>query len=293
MEQLFYFEHSQILAQKLSKATHIPLGAFDYRRFPDDESYIRVQTDVTGKRVGVVCGLEYPDMKLIPLYFLVKTLKELGVSHVTLISPYLSYMRQDKRFQPGEAITSNYFASLLSEFVDELITIDPHLHRHHNLSEIYTIPTHLLHAAPLVSEWIKNTVSNPIIVGPDGESEQWVSDVASMADCPYVVLEKVRHGDRNVEITFPQLERYRSYTPVLVDDIISTARTMIKTVTHLNSLQLAPPVCIGVHGLFSGDAFDALKQSGVGDIVTTTAIPHTSNKIDITPLITSCLEEKS
>lgn len=292
MDLLFYFEHSKTVAQQLSKRLSLSLSQFEYRRFPDDESYVRIQADVSGKSVGVVCGLEYPDMKVIPLYFLVKTLKELGASHVTLIAPYLSYMRQDKRFKSGEAITSNYFADFLSFFIDELVTIDPHLHRHHDLSEIYTIPSHVLHAAPVISKWIQTSVEHPVIVGPDSESEQWVSEVASMVGCPHVVLEKVRHGDRDISITFPQLDMYRTHTPVLVDDIISTAHTMIKTVTHLNGLNLAAPMCIGVHGIFAGDAFEALQKSGAGSIVTTTAIEHPSNQIDIAPLISECLKKK-
>lgn len=285
MDILFSFEHSQSIADALASLLNIPQGQVAYRRFPDQESYLKVQTDVTQKRVGVVCGLENPDLKLMPLYFLIKTLKDLGADHVTLIAPYLSYMRQDKRFHPGEAVTSKYFAQLLSGFVDTLITIDPHLHRYTRLSEIYTIPTQVIHAAPLLATWIKTTIERPVIVGPDSESEQWVSDVATMANCPYVVLEKVRHSDTDVDVHFPQIERYRAYTPVLVDDIISTARTMIETVTQLRALHFVSPVCIGVHGIFAGDAYEQLQKSGAGKIVTTNAIKHPSNQVDIAPLI--------
>lgn len=82
----------------------------------------------------MICTLNQPDTKLLPLYFLSQTAKELGGKSTAIVAPYLAYMRQDKRFQAGEGITSTYFAKLISSFADFLITIDPHLHRRSTLS---------------------------------------------------------------------------------------------------------------------------------------------------------------
>jgi ribose-phosphate pyrophosphokinase len=101
-------------------------------------------------------------------------------------------MRQDSIFNPGEGVTSNYFAHLVSGFVDSLITIDPH-HRIKSLSEIYSIPTKVSHAANHISAWIKKNIVSPILIGPDAESEQWVSEVAKMPRPP-IILTKIRHA---------------------------------------------------------------------------------------------------
>ena len=202
-----------------------------------------------------------------------------------LVVPYLAYMRQDRRFQPGEAITSTYFARTLDRWFDWLVTIDPHLHRRGSLSEIYSIPATVLHAAPSISTWIKDTIRRPVLIGPDSESEQWVAAVADDVGAPFVVLEKTRRGDRDVEVSVPQVERWRDHTPVLVDDIISTARTMIQTAGHLKAAGLAPPICIGVHAVFAEDAYEALHAEA-GQIVTCNTIPHASNAINIMDLLT-------
>ena len=131
----------------------------------------------------LVCTLGRPNEKIMPLYFLAKTLRSLEASNITLIAPYLPYMRQDKIFNQGEGLSSRFFASLLSSFLDEIITIDPHLHRLHSMSQIYSIPVRVRHAAAYISEWIKVNVADALIVGPDEESEQWVSDIASLAVC--------------------------------------------------------------------------------------------------------------
>tara|TARA_R110002072_G_scaffold166080_1_gene319302 strand:+ start:10328 stop:11215 length:888 start_codon:yes stop_codon:yes gene_type:complete len=282
---IFALPGNELLTKKLAVGLDAEVGETSIRQFPDGETYLQIKSDVKDKKVILVCTLHQPDEKLLPLYFLSKTAIDLGAKCTCLIAPYLAYMRQDRRFHEGEAITSEYFGALLSQFAETLVTVDPHLHRRSSLSEIYSIPSQVMHAANHISDWIKNNVENPILVGPDSESEQWVSDVAKTAGAPFMVLEKIRHGDKDVEVSVPNVENYKNHTPVLVDDIISSARTMIETVKHLNKAGMNAPICIGIHGVFGGNAYQELQKSGVADIVTCNTIPHPSNKIDVSDLL--------
>jgi len=282
---LFALPGNEDLTKKIAKQLNAEVGETLIRKFPDGETYVQIKSDVKDKKVILVCTLHQPDEKLLPLYFLSKTAIDLGAKCTCLIAPYLAYMRQDRRFHEGEAITSEYFGTLLSQFTETLVTIDPHLHRRSSLSEIYSISSKVMHAANHIADWIKNNVENPVLVGPDSESEQWVSEVAKNAGAPFMVLEKIRHGDKDVEVSVPNVENYKNHTPVLVDDIISSARTMIETVQHLNKAGMNPPICIGIHGVFGGNAYQELQKSGVADIVTCNTIPHPSNKIDISDLL--------
>lgn len=275
---------NETLAHTLAKKLEAELGKITYRHFPDGESYLRIESEVKNKKVVLVCTLDRPDEKLLPLFFLSHLAKDQGANCTCLVVPYLAYMRQDKVFQTGEGITSKYFANLISNFADSLITIDPHLHRISRLSEIYHIPTEVVHADYHISHWIKKHIKLPVLVGPDSESEQWVSKVAQEAGAPFLVLEKTRHGDRDVEVSVPQVEAYHNHTPVLVDDIISTARTMIETVGHLKKAGLQAPVCIGVHAVFADNAYQELLNSGVERVITCNTIPHESNAIDLSEL---------
>jgi len=282
---IFALPGNESLAKNIANAIHAEEGQVIIREFPDGETYIRVLSDVKNRKIVLVCTLIDPNKKMLPLYFLSKTIKSLGAMSVCLVTPYLSYMRQDKVFISGEGVTSEYFASLISGFVDKLITIDPHLHRRKNMNEIYTIPSEILHTSLLISSYIRKHIKDPILIGPDVESKQWVSVIAEKANAPFIILEKTRHGDKNVSVTFPSIEKFKDHTPVLVDDIISTARTMIETVKHLKKTNMKPPVCIGVHAVFSDNSYESLKDSGVGQIITCNTIEHESNKIDITKLI--------
>ncbi|MCK4499243.1 ribose-phosphate pyrophosphokinase [Candidatus Babeliales bacterium] len=292
MPILFAFPKYETLAKAL-ESPDFSHGNLSIKHFPDGESLVTLQTDVKDKDVILVCGLDDADQKMAPLLFFTKTARELGAKSIGLVTPYLGYMRQDKRFNPGETVSSNIFAKFLSSLFDWLLTADPHLHRHESLDEIFTVPTTTLHASALLAAWIKKHIKKPIVIGPDEESRQWVQDVAQQADIPFVVLKKVRHGDKNVEITVPDIETYQDHTPVLVDDIISTAQTMIETIKHLNSLKTKPPICLGIHAVFAHDAYAKLKNSGVAEIVTTNTISHETNKIDVAPLFAQALEHKT
>jgi ribose-phosphate pyrophosphokinase len=274
------------LAAALADTMPAEAGRLSVRRFPDGETYVRLLSSPANRRVVLACGLEHPDEKCTGLYFAASTARELGARSVGLVAPYLAYMRQDARFNEGEAIASRVFAGWLSGAVDWLVTLDPHLHRHATLSEIYAIPTAVASSTAAISRWIGANVRAPLVIGPDAESVQWVSAVAAGAACPYMVLQKTRHGDRDVEIALPAIaQAWRERTPVLVDDIVSTARTMATAVAHLRAENMPAPVCIGVHALFCGDALQALHAAGAGQVVTCNSIAHATNAIDVLPEI--------
>lgn len=273
------------LLEPLAKKMGFDVGNLILKNYPDNETYIRFETNVQNRDLIILNSLDRPNDKIVPLLLTAETARDLGAASVGLIAPYLAYMRQDKRFQAGEGITSIYFASLLSQYFDWLVTVDPHLHRHHTLNEIYSIPTTVLHASSPIVKWIKKHVERPILIGPDIESEQWVKDIALKANAPYLILKKTRHGDRAVDISKPAIEPFINHTPVLIDDIISTAQTMIVTIHHLKQLKMKPPVCVGVHAVFSDNAYDELHNTGVGQIITSNSIPHPSNQIDLSSLL--------
>ena len=302
MPIIFAFPGYELLTDRIVTSykkdqTDCQLGDCTIHSFPDNESLVTIHTDVANKDIILVCGLDDADSKAMPLLFFTKLARELGAQRITLCTPYLGYMRQDTRFKQGQAITSAIFAKFVSSLVDRLITVDPHLHRYPSLDKIYTIPTTVVHAAPEIGKWIEANVEKPLIIGPDEESIQWVQAVAASAQAPFLVLKKIRHGDADVEISLPYIESYQDNTPVLVDDIISTAQTMIKTVEHLSKAKwikstrrMNPPVCIGIHAIFAGDSYANLQRAGVAKIVTTNTILHETNEIDISSLVSKALK---
>ena len=280
----------EAFAVRLAAAGGWPSGALERRRFPDGESYVRLLSDVRDCVVEIVCTLASPDDAFLPLIFAADAVRDLGARKVNLVAPYLAYMRQDRRFSAGEAITSRSFARLISATFDRLTTVDPHLHRYRELSDLYAIESQALSAATPLAGWIAAEVPDPLLIGPDEESEQWVSAVARQVGAPWVVLRKIRRGDREVEIALPDLSGFRDRSPVLIDDVASSGRTMIEAARQLPAHGLARPVCAVVHGLFAGDAWAGL--AAVADrVVSTDTVPHPSNAITVAPLVARAIAE--
>jgi ribose-phosphate pyrophosphokinase len=203
-------------------------------------------------------------------------------------------MRQDAVIQDGEAVTARSFAKIISRSFDWLVTIDPHLHRIHRLSEIYSIPARVLHTAPLLGQWIAKNVDRPFIVGPDDESRQWADDIAAAARAPAVVLNKTRRGDAQVSVRLPDdLDQFQGRVPVLVDDIISTGTTMAATVSQLLDRGFPAPLCVAVHAVFSPGAVDAIEAAGARCVVSTNTIAHITNRLDVTPLLASAVSRQT
>lgn len=280
---------NETFARHLAEAGGWELGELETRRFPDGETYVRILSDVTDKAVDIVCTLARPDEGFLRLVFAADAARALGARQVTLIAPYLSYMRQDRRFQPGEAVTSKTFARLISTTFDRLVTVDPHLHRYSALSALYTIPADALHAAPLLADWIAAEIDRPLLIGPDEESEQWVSAIAARIGAPHAVLRKIRHGDRRVEVDVPDLSEWRGRRPVLVDDIASSGHTLIEAARKIPLQGFARPVVAVVHGIFAEDSHERLKDLAE-QIISCDSVPHESNAIALAPLIADALD---
>lgn len=258
-----------------------PLLPLQTRRFPDGELYLRVDAPVQGARVVLVAQPQPPDPAALGLRFLADALRELGAAQVGGVLPYLPYMRQDTRFRPGEAVTSRSFARFVSQSVDWLVTVDPHLHRHASLDEIYTIASRVVPSAPAIAAWVREQVSRPVIVGPDSESRQWVQEVADRVGCPWRVFEKRRLGDREVVLQAPDFAGLQGCAPVLLDDIVSSGHTLAEAARCLAAAGLDKPRCIVVHGLFAPGARELLEQAGAGAVITCNTLPVPGPQIDV------------
>lgn len=274
---------AQAFAARLAACLPYETGELEIHRFPDGESCPRFPAGVAGRDVLLVAALDRPDEKFMALYLAAGVARELGARSVGLVAPYLPYMRQDAIFAPGQGVTARHFARLVSGCCDYMVTVDPHLHRIHSLDEVYSIATEVVPAAPAIAAWIAANVAQPVVVGPDEESGQWVAQVAALAGCPSTVLSKVRSGDRAVAVSAPAAQLLAGRTPVLVDDIVSTARTMIAASGQLQRVGGNAPVYVGVHALFADDAYAALQAAGPGRIVTCNTVAHASNGIDVAP----------
>lgn len=285
--------NSIFLAQRLAKSLKVKFSPLNISSFPDGDIYLKFNTQLNKQNVVIVNSFQPESNKaLFNIIFAAQTAKDLGAKKVILIAPYLAYMRQDKRFNPGEAISSRIMAKLLNSSIDKIITIDPHLHRYKSLKDIFTIPATKLTTNPLIAHYVKKNIPNSLIMGPDWESYQWAEDIAKEIKVKNTVLAKTRYSSRHVSVEMKDSLSLKNKNVVIVDDIISTGHTMIEAAKKAKQEGAKSIIAIGVHGLFVENALDKMKKH-FNQIITTNCIEHKTNKIDILPLLVEELKHES
>ena len=289
---LFSLEPDLPLFTPLLEGLGSAVGAIEMRQFPDGETYLRVLSPVRDRHCILLANLSQPDRKILPLLFLAGALRQQGATSVGIVAPYLSYMRQDKAFQPGEVVTSRIFARLISAAADWLVTVDPHLHRYHSLDEIYSIPARALSGMPALRDWIGKQQGTLLMVGPDAESRQWVATLAQESGYPFIVGEKQRHGDRSVRVSLPQEQPIAQSTAVIVDDIVSSGHTVVETIAALKAAGAQRIICAAVHGVFAEDADEKIRQAGADRLAVSNSIPGPHCAFDLSPVLIPAIEKQ-
>lgn len=287
---LLGFSDYQPQGEALAKALNIPFALVDVHRFPDGESKVTLPEHLPDK--VIFCrSLDHPNDKLIELMLAARSAREQDVKHLTLVAPYLCYMRQDIAFHPGEAVSQQIIGRFLAELFDKVVTVDPHLHRIDRLEQ--AIPGReaiALGTAGVMGAFLRHNTTSPLLVGPDGESEQWVRAIAEPAGLDYAVATKERLGDRQVRISLPEHD-YHQHEVILIDDMISTGRTLINVARQLKRQGAGVTHCLVTHALFSDDVTQALHEAGIEQIWSTDSIRHPSNAIALAPLLAEALKK--
>ena len=285
---LLAFADESPLAHALAREMDCELAFIETHRFPDGEIKLRLPPTLP-PRVVVLRGLQQPNDRLVQLLLAGRTARELGACHLTLASPYLAYMRQDAAFRAGEVVSQRHVGDFLASVVDRVVTVDPHLHRVHGLDEVLPGTTATaLTAAPAIGAFLKRRTPRAVLVGPDEESAQWVRLAAGAAGLPWTVARKVRRGDRRVAIALPDVD-FRGRHVVLVDDLISTGRTLAVAARALVGAGATRVDVAATHALFVADAETAMRSAGITSIWTTETVPHPTNAIRVAALTGAAL----
>ncbi|MBI1815118.1 MAG: ribose-phosphate diphosphokinase [Deltaproteobacteria bacterium] len=270
-------------------ATHLgtaPPALVEVHRFPDGETLVRVAAPVARHAV-LVRSLFDPNTKLIETVLAADALRRSGAHTVTLVAPYLPYMRQDAVFRAGEPISQRVIGSLLRRAFDRVLTVEPHLHRTRHLAETFGRGARALSAAPVLAEWLRRAEGDILIVGPDSESEPWVRAIGRAAHRPWVFGSKQRLADRSVRIHFPPLPA--TTRAVIVDDIASSGATLAVAARALRRAGIRTVDAIVVHAIFTPGALARIRAAGVRRIVSCDTVPHPTNRIATAPLLAAAL----
>ncbi len=288
MTELLLAFDDEHLAEPLAAALSVPLCRIERHAFPDGETRLRLPPALP-PQVALLRGLQRPNDKLAELMIVAPAARELGALQLTLVCPYLAYMRQDMAFQPGEAVSQRHVGQALAGWFDAVITVDPHLHRVASMDEV--LPGRrgtALSAAPLLGAWAARHAQQPILLGPDEEAAPWVRSAALAQGLEHGTCVKQRSGDREVRVALPEMD-FRGREVVLIDDVASTGRTLAVTAEALRARGAAAVDVAVTHALFVEDAIEQLRRAGVRHVWSSDSVRHASNAVSLVPLLAAAL----
>lgn len=289
---LLHFAEDVEIATRAAEAAGLQPLTIERHRFPDGELRLRLPPALPAK-VVLWRTLNDPNEKLVELLLAGQTARTLGAQDLTLVAPYLAYMRQDIAFNPGEVVSQRVVGRFLAGLFDAVITVDPHLHRVATLQEAIPVPDAIvLSGAPVLADWVRQRRPDAVLIGPDEESLQWVAQAAARHGWDHAVCRKQRHGDRAVSIELPALP-LRGRAVVLMDDVASSGHTLAQAARGLLAAGATSVDVAVTHALFAEGALALVKSAGVGEVWSTDCIAHPSNAVSMVPALAEALRQLS
>jgi len=272
----------------LLKVRVVPVG---FKRFPDGESYIRLDGDIKGEEVVVVQTTSPPqDTHFLQLFLMIDTAKNLGAKRVVAVVPYFAYARQDKRFLSGEAITVETIIKLLeASGLDQFITVNIHEKK---ILEKFHIPAQSLSAMTLLAEHFKEKgLAGAFSLAPDQGALEWAKEADSVLNGGFGWLLKER--DRLTGEIAVEKKRFdvKGRDVILFDDIISSGGTMAKGVKMVKDQGARRVYTACAHPLLAEDAEEKILKSGADGIVGTDCVPSPVSVVSVAPLIVKALSK--
>ncbi len=277
------------IARKVARRLKASYSELVVDKFPDNETYLMFNTNLKGRDVVLVQSF-FPNVNdlLIEVILAAYTAKDLGAKKIRLVATYFPYFRQDKRFNSGECVSIEAIGKMVDRCFDEIIVINPHLHRKKSLRDVFKIKSRELKTTDLIHDYLEGKIDgNYVFVGPDRESGQWINKIARRFKAKAIVLEKTRFNASKVKVSNNKLDGLKGKNVVVYDDMVSTGHTLLETAKGLKKARIKKMLFVCTHGLFLNDSLDKLKK--YGNVVSTNTVKNKAAKIDVSGLIADAL----
>jgi ribose-phosphate pyrophosphokinase len=281
------FADSFPFARRLAAELGARLRLLKQHRFPDGEALVRAEPHPE-RNALVVRTLDHPDPKLFETMLAADALRRGGARRVTLVAPYLPYMRQDTVFEPGEPVSQRVLGAMLALVFDRVVTVEAHLHRVRTLREAIPCRAISLSAAPVLARWMKSRAPDALVVGPDHESTPWVRKIGRASGLKWIVGRKERRGDRSVRVHFDDVPS--AGRAFVIDDIASSGATLAAAARALRQRGVKEVDAIVVHALFAPGSMALIRRAGVRRVISCDTIANPTNAIGCAPLVARALE---
>jgi ribose-phosphate pyrophosphokinase len=273
--KIFCGTANEALTDEICAFLGMERGKATVTRFSDGEVYIQVMENVRGADVFVVQPTCFPvDEHLMELLLLVDALKRASARRITTVIPYYGYARQDRKDKPRVPVSSKVIADLLTTVgAHRALVVDLHAPQ---IQGFFNIPVDHLFASPVLVDYFrKMQLPNLTVVSPDAGGVERARFFAKKIDAALAIVDK-RRTDMNVAEVMHVIGDVKGRTCLIIDDIIDTAGTLVKTADALLNAGASKVYACASHPVLSGPAIERISKSRLEQVVVTNTIPLTS-----------------
>ena len=272
--KIFSGTANEQLADEVCHFLGMQRGQAQLTRFADGECYVQIQENVRGADVFVMQPTCRPvDEHLMELLLMIDALKRASARRITAVIPYFGYARQDRKDKPRSPISSKLVADLLTAAgAHRALIVDLHTPQ---LQGFFNIPVDHLFASPvLVDHFRKLALPNLTVVSPDAGGVERARFFAKKVDAALAIVDK-RRVEMNVAEIMHVIGDVHGRTCLIIDDLIDTAGTLVKTAAALISNGATQVYACASHAVLSGPAVENIRNSVIKQVVVTNTIPLT------------------
>lgn len=265
------------LTQKIVDYLGIGMGNIHFSRFPGGEIFVKIEEDVRGKDVFVIQPTsEPPNENLMELLIILDTLRRSSARRITAVLPYYGYARQDRKDQPRVPITAKLVANLITTAgADRVLTMDLHASQ---IQGFFDIPVDHLFAVNIFVDHFKNKgIENVVVVSSDVGGVKMARAYAKRMDASLAIVDKRRVSDTEVE-TLHVMGDAEGKNAVIVDDLVSTAGSLVEAVGALKKAGALAIYAAITHPVLAGPAISRIEQSSLTELAVTDTIPLNDSK---------------
>jgi len=261
------------LAQRISQYLDVPLADVTITRFPDQETFVKISENIRGHDVFIIQPTSPPaNEHLMELLIMIDAARRASAARITAVMPYFGYARQDRKDQPRVPITAKLVANLLTAAgATRVLAMDLHSQQ---IQGFFDIPVDHLYASPVIIKHLRSKkIDDLLVVSPDSGGVKMAYSYANMLQCGLAIVSKQRTNATDVEM-LNIVGDVAGKNCLLVDDLTSTAGTLVKASNILMANGASSVSAAVSHSLMGKMAFDRLAQSSLAEIICTDSIPQ-------------------
>ncbi|WP_234997070.1 ribose-phosphate diphosphokinase [Pseudonocardia thermophila] len=289
------------LVEQVAKHLDVTVTPQSVYSFANGEIFVRFEESVRGCDAFVVQSHSAPiNDQIMEHLIMVDALKRASAKRITVVMPFWGYARQDKKHRGREPISARLIADMFKVAgADRIMTVDLHTAQ---IQGFFDGPVDHLFALPVLADYVKRTYADAdlAVVSPDSGrvrlAERWAD---TLGGTPLAFIHKTRDPRKpNEAVANRVVGEIQGRTCVVIDDMIDTGGTVVKTVEALLAEGAADVIVAATHGVLSGPAPERLANCGAREVIFTDTLPIPQEKrfpkmtvLSIAPLLARAIHE--